>query len=72
MPGWVPATSTYNCSATCTIVGNPAQPPYLTIDKQQKLLTGTVFSGVGLGTPSDIAYTSPSKFEFKIIITNTG
>ena len=72
MPNGVPATAIYNCTATCTIVNTPVNPPYLTIDKQQRLLSGGVFSGVGLGTPSDIGYTSPSKFEFKIIITNNG
>ena len=71
MPGGVAGTATYNCTPTCTIIDTPANPPRLTIDKQQKLLTDTVFSGVGLGTPSDIGYTSPARFEYKIIISNT-
>ena len=71
MPGGVSATENYHCTPTCTIVDTPVSLPNLTIDKQQKLVTGTVFSGVGFGTPSDIAYTSPSAFEFKIIIKNT-
>lgn len=72
MPNGQPATAQYNCTPTCTINEQKQTPPNLIIDKQQKLHTGTVFSGVGLGTPSDIEYDAPSKFEFKIIISNVG
>lgn len=69
IPAGQPAGTT--CSPTCTLVA-PANPPALTIDKQQRLLPNGAFEGVGLNTPSTITYTSPSPFEFKIIITNNG
>lgn len=69
MPGGAVPTATYNCTATCTL--NNVPTPTLTIDKQQRLLPSGSFEGIGLNTPSTIAYTSPAQFEFKIIITNT-
>lgn len=46
--------------------------PQLTIDKQQRLVGTSAWSGVGLNTFSNIVYTSPAEFEFRIIITNNG
>lgn len=68
MPNGATPTATYNCTSTCTINNGPS----LTIDKQQKLSSSTDYQGVGLYTPSDIEYTTPANFDFKIIITNNG
>jgi hypothetical protein len=46
--------------------------PDLTIDKQQKLASSSTYEGIGLGTNSNISYTTPAAFDFKIIIKNNG
>jgi uncharacterized repeat protein (TIGR01451 family) len=68
MPNGATPTASYNCTATCTINSTPS----LTIDKQQKLASSPNYEAVGLGTLSNIQYTSPAAFDFKIIITNNG